>query len=153
MSSNAIKMKIDEKVKEVAETYANDCVNWVASNFSGRIDYEDRNIGAIENFLDDLYKANKKNPLPKDRLDSFEKMFGFYIGEVFKRNHGNVSWGWGISDGERVYALCKNSTGDALCYPVQKIQKRIENGSEENVLVYYHALIEYSKSPDIGVAD
>ncbi len=150
MSNNATKMKIDEKVKEVAETYAEDCVNWVASNFSSRISYEDRDIGAIENLLDDLHKANKKNPLPKERLDSFEKMFGFYIGEVFRRNYGNVSWGWAISDGERVYALCESSTGNALSYPIQKVQKRIENGSEDNVLVYYHTLVEYAKSPDAG---
>ena len=79
-------------------------------------------------------------------------MFGFYIGEVFRRNHGNVSWGWAISDGERVYALCENSTGNPLCYPIQKVQKRIENGSEDNVLVYYHALVEYAKAPDAGRA-
>ena len=60
MSNNATRMKIDEKVKEVAE----DCVNWVASNFSSKISYEDRDIGTIENLFDDLHKANKKNPLP-----------------------------------------------------------------------------------------
>lgn len=138
--------KTDDKVQEVAKSYAQDCVDWVASNFSGKISWEDRNIIAIERFLDDLSKRNSKNPLANDRLETFEKMFGFYFGEVFIRNHGKLIWGWAVVEGERIYALCEPNSRDVVCYLILKVKDRITISAEHNVWAYYSALIEYSQN-------
>lgn len=141
--NNAIDFETDSNVEKVARAYAQDCVDWVASNFdNARIDYEDRNIIAVEDMLADLSKYAKKNSMPRDRLETYTKMFGFYIGEVYRRNHGNVSWGWVTINGEKRHALGNTKSGRTTFWPVVKVQKRIELGAEDNVLHYYQALVK-----------
>lgn len=137
----ATSFEVDPKVQKIAAAYADDCVNWVAENSIGCVDYEDRNIIAIEDFLEGLYKHSQKNPLTGERKEIFTKMFGFYIGEVYRRNHGNVDWGWASINGEKCHALGNVKSGGAFFWPIKKVQKRIELGPEENVLHYYQTLV------------
>jgi hypothetical protein len=132
----------DSNVQKVATTYADDCVNWVKENSTGSIEYQDRNIIAIEGFLDDLSKYYQKNTMPLERLDTFSKMFGFYIGEVYRRNHAGVNWGYLTINGNKQYALGRKASSGAHFCPITKVKKRVMEGPEENVLVYYRALVE-----------
>ena len=69
-------------------------------------------------------------------------MFGFYIGEVYRKNHGGVEWGYVIIDGNKYYGLGNSETGEAFIWPTVKANKRIVLGSEENVWAYYQAITE-----------
>lgn len=87
-----ITFKADSTVPEIAEAYYQDCIQMVKGQFQLDLDGSDESIKHIEFVLDNLSEHVRANGMDKNRVYNFAKMFGFYIGEVYKRNHGGVTW-------------------------------------------------------------
>jgi hypothetical protein len=56
------------------------------------------------------------------------------VGEVLRRTHGGE---WALVDGQVTL-----THGAGRVWPIAKVLKRITNGSEDNVAVYYKVLVE-----------
>ena len=67
------------------------------------------------------------------------KMFGSYIGEVYRRNH-KATWGMITLNNESFPGL--ESSHKELFWPWSKVFKRITAGDEENVWHYYQRMAE-----------
>ena len=78
------------------------------------------------------------SPSP-EQVYMFAKMFGSYVGEAFRKNHGAM---WGIVQlGEDSMPGLQSARGERLFWPWGKVQNRLVNGSEDNVAYYYHVLV------------
>jgi hypothetical protein len=127
-------------VAKVAEAYSLDCVDWVKTHTKIELDWTDESIQHIEGILDQLSVMAAKDSPPKERIQDFSKMFGFYLGEVYRKNHGGVEWGDVLINGNKYYGLGLIETKEAFIWPTVRINKRIVLGAEENVWVYYQAI-------------
>ena len=143
LSSNAenITFEADPEVPEIAEAYYQDCINMVKGQFKLDLDGSDESIKLIESVLDNLSEHVKKSDMDKNRVYNFAKMFGFYIGEVYRKNHGNVIWGNVTIDGTQYYALGKAKDNTPFFWPVANVMKRIYNGREANIHHYYSVIV------------
>lgn len=136
-----ITFKADSAVPEIAEAYYQDCIQMVKGQFQLELDGSDESIEHIENVLNNLSEYIRVNKMDKNRVYNFAKMFGFYIGEVYKRNHGGVTWGNVTIDGTEYYALGKSNDNSPFFWPVLNVMKRIYKGKEANVYHYYSAIV------------
>ena len=127
-------------VASVAEAFSLDCVDWVLAQTKMKLDWSNESIQHIEGLLNSLSNMAVKNPPPEERIQDFSKMFGFYIGEVYRKNYGGVEWGDVTIDGKKYYGLGRMDSGEAFIWPTVKVNKRIVLGPEENVLQYYQAI-------------
>ena len=136
-----ITFKADSTVPEIAEAYYQDCIQMVKGQFQLDLDGSDESIKHIEFVLDNLSEHVRANGMDKNRVYNFAKMFGFYIGEVYKRNHGGVTWGNVMIDGTEYYALGKSKDNSPFFWPVLNVMKRLYKGKEANIHQYYSAIV------------
>jgi hypothetical protein len=133
----------DPKVQQEAETLSVNMVE-VAKKFYGiELDWSDESIRHVERIAEQIYTDFKTSnpPPPQERIDAAYMLLGSYIGEVFRRNHGanhGATWGWVKLHGERFVGMQGNPQ---LFWPWGKAKKRILNGSEENLWLYYQWLV------------
>jgi hypothetical protein len=71
----------------------------------------------------------------------FAKMFGSYIGEVYRKNHG-ATWGLVEMAGQRFPGLKSESAASTLFWPWGRPQNRLVDGAENNVWHYYSDLVK-----------
>lgn len=136
-----ITFEVDTTVPDIAEAYYQDCIQMVKGQFQVELDGSDESIAHIEYVLDNLSEHVRVNGMSKNRVYNFAKMFGFYIGEVYKRNHGGVIWGNVMIDGTEYYALGKSKDNSPFFWPVLNVMKRIYKGKEANIHQYYLAIV------------
>ena len=131
----------DPKIQEIAEAYALDARDFAKKAFHITLDWSDASVEKVEVILDDLYRQKQvmKPPPTEEQVVNFAKMLGSYIGEVFRRNHG-AEWGMVTLGGGSIPGLRATGTGN-LFWPMGKVQKRLENGPEDNVWHYYQDLV------------
>jgi hypothetical protein len=129
----------DDNVKTIVEAYALDAVDVARDNFGIKLDWSENSVKEVEAILDMLNKSLQKAPPPNDSLWSFSKMFGSYIGEVYRRNH-KATWGMITLNNESFPEL--ESSHKELFWPWSKVFKRITAGDEENVWHYYQRMAE-----------
>jgi len=80
------------------------------------------------------------DPTPTDeKVMSFAKVFGSYVGEVYRHNHGG-DWGMVTVDGRRFPGLRTMSGTDF--WPWMRAFNRIKEGPEDNIADYYKALLK-----------
>lgn len=127
--------------------YAEDAVDFALSEYGVELDYSPASVEHVENMLAKLHDSMvpsgvwarlfKLPPLP-EQVDQVSKMFGGYIGEVFKYNYGGE---WSMDDktvpGETDYSF--NVQGHTI-WPHFKCGKRLVDGPEENVRTYFSVL-------------
>lgn len=130
----------DPKVARIAETYAKDAIDLAAGSFGTKLDWTDASVGKVEAILVKLRASMPTNPRPPDEVIwNFSKGFGSYIGEVFRKNHGG-EWGT-ITDGGNSYPGMRWQEKDTLFWPWGRVHKRLVEGGENNVWLYYKALV------------
>jgi len=99
----------DPQLQMVAEAYYLDARDQ-AAKFGYSLDGSDSSIAVLESFLDRMHREMAgAQPSPKVVM-TFAKMFGSYVGEVYRRNHG-AQWG-ATSDGFRLLFLSDKQTMD-----------------------------------------
>jgi hypothetical protein len=140
-------------VTEMMQAYAADAVDYTRSRHNVDLDYSMQSVQQVERILDTLADTVPRDRLSKllrrgpdpDQMKQLTKMFGGYIGEVFR-----LQWGgeWTLHSplsSEPHIAL--QIRGNHI-FPPDKVYKRIMNGSEDNVWMYaqmlQHALTETS---------
>src|SRR5207249_5495060 len=80
----------DDKIQQIAEAYALDACDFLRDHFRITLDWSDASIQHIESLLDTFHReAAKARPTP-EQVVQFAKMFGSYIGEVYRKNQGGA---------------------------------------------------------------
>jgi hypothetical protein len=128
--------------------YAMDAVDHAKTACGVNLDYSAESIRNVEAVLERLHSEMPRGFLARllGRAPSDEtiwtmcKMYGGYIGEVVRRTGGG-EWvlDTEIAPGERVIALRK---GEGRMFPPSKVQKRLTNGSQDNVWSYFQVLMK-----------
>jgi hypothetical protein len=128
----------DPNVQKVAEAYALDTCDFVGKHFRIKLDWSDSSIQQIESVLDTFHKqAQKAKPSP-EQVMGFAKMFGSYVGEVYRKNHG-ATWGLVELNGQKFPGLKAQTSGTEF-WPWGRVRNRLVNGAEDNVWHYYSEL-------------
>jgi len=141
-AQHEVKFTPEPKIQKVAEAYMLDCIDFVKKQFKLELDGSDSSVLKLEPILDNLSNNVKAGNMPPERVETFAKMFGFYIGETYRKNHGDVIWGRVTINGQKYYGLGKTETNEAFIWPVSNVLKRIHLGSEANIATYYSAITE-----------
>lgn len=130
----------DPEIQQIAEAYALDGRDFAEKAFHISLDWSDASVEKVEAILDDLYRQKQvmKPPPTDEQVSIFSKMLGSYVGEVFRRNHG-AEWGMVEFRGDSIPGLRATGT-QHLFWPMGKVQKRLENGPEDNIWHYYQDL-------------
>jgi hypothetical protein len=107
-------------------------------------DLEQRSIGAtqafkeVETILNRLHESIINAKPSQDHIYQFAKIFGSYIGEVIRRNHG-ARWGMVSIGSDRLPGM-QTERKKAEFWPWGKVQNRITNGAEDNVWHYFQTI-------------
>lgn len=143
----------DPNIHKVAEAYALDAVDFLWDHFRLVLDWTDDSVRHVETMLDNLHATLEVEKPSEERVFHFAKMFGSYVGEVFRRNHG-ATWGIVTIDNESFPGM-KSAHDGVEFWPWGRAQRRLVNGPEDNIWVYYRVLVtEYCdqkmRSPECG---
>ncbi|MFO1061102.1 MAG: hypothetical protein U1E53_29560 [Dongiaceae bacterium] len=137
----------DPDIRRIAEAYALDAVDVARQNFGEKLDWSEGSIAKVEAMLailHDSYVTAAQKP-GDETVQTFAKMFGSYVGEVYRRHHGGT-WGMVTIDGARIPGI-EDTSGGAF-WPWGKVANRIRNGPDDNVLLYYKLLVrDAAKAP------
>ena len=134
------KFAADPKVQQVAEAYAADAVDFARDQFQLTLDGSDASVAHIETILGRMHDQMADVKPSDEQVFTFAKMFGSYVGEIFRRNHG-ATWGL-VHLNDAIFVGMKNHEVPGLFWPWGRAQKRLENGPEDNMLHYYRWLVE-----------
>jgi hypothetical protein len=140
---------MDQKptIGDMMAAYASDAVDHARSKFGIALDYSPQSIEQVEQVLSRLYaktprgiwKFLKKGP-SEEVVDTLCKMYGGYIGEVFRRVHGGH---WEIRRDlvwTTAAVIALSRSGGMTFFPPSKVYKRLTDGDGDNVWTYYRVL-------------
>jgi hypothetical protein len=130
----------DVSVQQSAETHALDAVNYSEKRWGVKLDWTDGSIAHVEKILALVHKSFvTATPKPtEDQAMGYATIFGSYIGEVYRRNHG-AEWGM-VSLGGQQFPGLQTKSGVNF-WPSVRALKRITGGAENNVEDYYRLLL------------
>lgn len=131
---------VDDKVQKIAEAYALDAVDFARDHFGLHLDWSDGSVQHIETILTRFHNEIARAKPSEDQIIQFAKMFGSYVGEVFRRNHG-ARWGI-VTVGGATFPGMEANRSRSRFWPWGKVQNRLVNGAEDNVWHYYQLLAE-----------
>lgn len=139
----------DPNLQQIAEAYALDAVDFARDRFKLSLDWSDASVAHIETMLAEFHRQIHSVKPTDEQVLQFAKLFGSYVGEVFRRNHG-ATWGIVSLEGQSFPGL-KASGPAGLFWPWGRVQNRIRNGPEDDVWHYYQYLLSrngnYPPSP------
>ncbi len=135
-------------VADMMAAYAQDAIDHASRTCAITLDYSPESVKQVEGVLEKLYaeiprgffaRLLRKGP-SQDDIATICKMYGGYVGEVIRRTGGG-EWALDteVSPGETVISLRK---GEGCIFPPAKIHKRLLNGPEDNVWIYFQVLMK-----------
>ena len=106
-------------------------------------DYSAQSIADLEEVLDGYATDLRVDRPTENQIWSVAMIFGYYLGETMLR-HGMADKGyrWGLLEGSTVPVLLCNDGRYAT--PIDKVYKRLVNGSVDNVVSFYRAAMSHS---------
>ena len=126
-------------VNHVMEAYAKDAVDTAAKGFQVTLDYSPESVALLEEIVGRQHDEFAKGDKPSDeKLQTFCKVWGAYLGEVMRRQRGGE---WSVpKDGpfQGVYTLTMNTTSTS---PPSKVWKRIVDGPGDDLHAYYKVIL------------
>lgn len=131
---------VNTNIQEIAAAYTLDAIDVAKQNFKVVLDRTESSIQKVENILDILHRSLSKGSPSEETIMTFSKLFGSYIGEIYRQYH-SAEWGLIEIEGESVVGL-KNIQEEIIFWPWGRVYHRIINGEEENVWIYYQSLIK-----------
>ena len=129
----------DEKIQKIVAAYSLDAVDFAGDKFNIKLDWSDASIRQIETILDTFHRDLGNSHPTEEQITQIAKIFGSYIGEVFRKNHGG-QWGMVELNGQRLPGM--QSLAGTLFWPLIRARNRMVNGDGENVWDYYQELIK-----------
>jgi hypothetical protein len=130
----------DPKIQQIAEAYAQDAVDFAGQHFKIVLDWTDASVAKVETILDVFHQQALRDKPTEEQVLQLGKMFGSYVGEVYRRNHG-ATWGMVTINGESFPGL-NALNSDGLFWPWGRANNRIANGFEDNIWHYYQFLVQ-----------
>jgi hypothetical protein len=128
-------------VADMTAAYAQDAVDHAKAKFQTELDFSPESVEQLEGVLDQIHDTIPTGflgkvfrALMKGSVETMSKMYGYYLGEVIRRHAGGA---WIVT--ENGVTLTK---ADARVWPTAKVYKRITNGAEDNVAVYFKVLLD-----------
>ena len=128
----------DPRIEQVAEAYALDAVDFAKSAFRLKLDWSDESVRHVETMLAELHNQVESAQPDEEKIFTFGKMFGSYVGEVYRKRHGGV-WGMVTLDGQTFTGM--QAPSGTNFWPWGRAQNRIVNGPEDNIWHYYQILV------------
>jgi hypothetical protein len=120
---------------ENASRFAADIAD-AARNVSGvHLDLSPKSLSLVDNILEEL----RADGLAPNQIAETLFGFGCYVGEVFVRNGGGK---WKNTDDTQLkglggFSLVVELPSGAVCNPIGKAFKRLENGAEDSLEYFY----------------
>ena len=104
-------------------------------------DFSGSSLWEVERFFDDHAPDGHATPngLLSEKLGQRIFALGGYVGEVLRRNVGGI-WEGDDDDPQAEINVALRLADTAVVWPVQRVMKRYQNGSEDSVVVYAAAL-------------
>jgi len=130
---------------EMMVAYSQDAVAHARDHFGVELDYSVDSVRAVETILARLHGAIPhgiwklfRRPPSEDALVNLSKMYGGYLGEVMKRLRGGE---WMIETGvvSPGPVICLRK-GEDRVFPPAKVWKRLTNGPEDDVWMYFQVV-------------
>ena len=141
-------MKREPTVGDMMAAFANDAVDHARSAAGISLDYSSESIRDVEVVLESIHASLNGGLLGRlfgkgksaSYIDSMCKMYGGYVGEVFRRAGGG-EWEWDTDTvpGEKLICLRK---GGMKVWPPTKVFKRLTAGPEDNVRDYVNVIMK-----------
>jgi hypothetical protein len=123
--------------KSLAERMASaaaDAVKLTDTYFCERLDYSEASVATIERLVDDIQYSMPGGATPAN-IDLLCRVWGAYVGEVFRRQVGGEWIDWEDQYGKAIAF----QSGGVKVFPQDKVRKRIAGGPEHNLRDYYGA--------------
>ncbi|WP_413191923.1 hypothetical protein [Pararobbsia alpina] len=132
---------VDPKIEKIAEAYALDAVDLAAGRYATKLNWSDASVADVEKILGQMSLTYASTaPKPTDeQVMAFAKVFGSYVGEVYRRNHGG-QWGIVTLGGEH-YPGMQTAAGTDF-WPWGRAFDRIKKGADEDIAAYYSVLLK-----------
>ncbi|NHZ34812.1 hypothetical protein [Massilia rubra] len=129
----------DAAVQRAATAYAAQAVATARDQFSIKLDGTDASMAQLDAVLARAHTAyTTKSPRPsEEQVTAVARMYGSYLGEVYRLNHGGV-WGMATLEGKTLPAMRTRS--GANFWPWTQASQRISKGAGYNVADYYKGL-------------
>jgi hypothetical protein len=129
----------DTHIAEVAAAYALDAVELSTSAFHLTLDFSEDSIALLEVVLGKMHESLAARRPQEDRIWTFAKTFGSYLGEVFRRAHGG-EWGM-VTAGRETFPGLRCEPRGLTFSPWMRAHLRILRGPEESVREFYRSLL------------
>lgn len=119
---------------------------WISKALSSsgyRADFTIESLKEVDRFIDDnsINGQPKPDGLLGKQLGSKLFALGSYVGEVIRREVGG-NWVGNDSDPQGEINIEVHLSNSGKIWPVQKIMKRLKNGSEDGIYVYGVAMVQ-----------
>jgi hypothetical protein len=136
----------DDKIQKIAEAYSLDACDFLRDHFQVELDWSDASIQEIEKVMDTFSRRARSAKPTEEQVMGFAKMFGSYVGEVYRKNHG-AAWGMVEMNGQTLPGL-KTELDGTLFWPWGRARNRLIDGVENNVWHYYSQLPKKPSAPE-----
>lgn len=81
----------DPKLQRITEAYALDAIDFAQDRFQLSLDWSGASVAHIETMLVEFRRQIASVKPTDEQIARFAKLFGSYVGEVFRRNHANAA--------------------------------------------------------------
>jgi hypothetical protein len=134
-----MKFEADAAIAKTAADASRDAIQFAKQHFDVVLDGTDSSIVDLERMLDIFYRQKADAGPDEHTISQFGALFGSYVGEVFRKNHGG-QWGFITHDDQRFPGMRADRSGQ-LFWPWGRVQNRISKGPEDNVADYYRIIV------------
>jgi hypothetical protein len=100
--------------------------------FMKRLDFSEQSVALIEAAVDDVHYSMPGGKTP-DVVGQLARLWGSYIGEVFRRQVGAE---WVVWEDEHGRTAAVQRAGQ-IVFPHDKVRKRLEQGGAHNLRDYF----------------
>jgi len=129
-----VTFRADSEMDTAAVEFAEQAVRIAQEHFGRGLDYSPTSIAIVEEILVDMHEQRAE--LSEKRAFQLGVLFGSYLGEVLRRGQPG---GWGhitAPDGSQ-FAGLRLDNSDTLIWPWARVQQRILEGEEHEVVHYF----------------
>jgi len=137
--NEGMKFEPDAALAKTASDASHEAVKFAKQSYDVVLDWSDSSVSDLERLLETFYRQKLDAGADEKKVAQVGAVFGSYVGEVFRRNHGG-QWGFITRDEERFPGMRANRSGQ-LFWPWGRVQHRLSNGPADNVADYYRLIV------------